>query len=75
MLTQLSYQHAKKCRQADSGTDRQTAFQLYIVDFYPSIRMSVRTWNDTTFVLINHMPPLHAYFQMESNFWLCFMLD
>ena len=30
MLPRLSYQRAKKCRQ----TDRQTAFQLYIVDIY-----------------------------------------
>ena len=32
MLTRLSYQCAKKCRQIDGQTDRQTAFQLYIVD-------------------------------------------
>ena len=36
VLTRLSYQRAKKCRQMDGQTDRQTdrqtAFKLYIVD-------------------------------------------
>ena len=32
MLPRLSYQRAKKCRQTDGRTDRQTAFQLYIVE-------------------------------------------